>query len=210
MQRATNDESQPRRPPRTRAAQEIVDAILVAAAEILAEGGYRAMTTNHLAERAGVSIGSLYRYFPNKESIIAELGARLEAQSAKLLEARRASVRSATKEEVIRTLGTTLTSDELGSAATRRALLLDVPRRWIEAAARAREARVHALLTELLHEREQVREGDHALMAFVIEHAVRGIIEGAIMYRPELFESAALAEEVARLISRYTEAREKR
>ena len=37
------------------------------------EKGYGELTTNHIAERAGVSIGSLYQYFPNKEAIVAEL-----------------------------------------------------------------------------------------------------------------------------------------
>ena len=42
-----------------------------AAARILAERGYEGLTTNHVAERAGVSVGSLYQYFPGKEAILA-------------------------------------------------------------------------------------------------------------------------------------------
>jgi len=51
----------------------MVDAILEAAARILEEGGVGALGTNAIAQRAGVSIGSLYQYFPSKESILAEL-----------------------------------------------------------------------------------------------------------------------------------------
>ncbi|HTN13381.1 MAG TPA: TetR/AcrR family transcriptional regulator [Sphingomonadaceae bacterium] len=50
-----------------------VDAILEATAHILAQRGYDGTTTNHVAERAGVSIGSLYQYFPSKESLVAAL-----------------------------------------------------------------------------------------------------------------------------------------
>ncbi|MEM5472229.1 TetR/AcrR family transcriptional regulator [Hoeflea sp. AS60] len=48
-------------------------AIIEAAAHILEQHGAAALTTNAAAERAGVSIGSLYQYFPNKQSIIASL-----------------------------------------------------------------------------------------------------------------------------------------
>jgi hypothetical protein len=129
----------------------------------------------------------------------------MEERAAKLLaERRRAMPERVDKDAVIRRLSTTLVSDELGAAATRRALLTDVPLRWIETAARARQARVHRLLGELLAERENVREGDGELMSFVLAHAVRGIIEGALMYRPDLFESPGLADEIFELVSRYT------
>ena len=67
----------PQLTPRKRAVQErsraTVDAILEAAAQVLAKRGYAAGTTNRIAARAGVSIGSLYEYFPNKDSILLAL-----------------------------------------------------------------------------------------------------------------------------------------
>lgn len=48
-------------------------AILDATTHILITKGYEALTTNHVAEVAGVSIASLYQYFPNKESLVATL-----------------------------------------------------------------------------------------------------------------------------------------
>ena len=48
-------------------------SILEATAYILIEDGYAHLTTNHVAERAGVSIASLYQYFPNKESLVVTL-----------------------------------------------------------------------------------------------------------------------------------------
>ncbi|MFI1989141.1 TetR/AcrR family transcriptional regulator [Actinoplanes sp. NPDC020271] len=47
--------------------------ILTAAAHVFAEHGYAAGTTNRIAERARISIGSLYQYFPNKDAILAAL-----------------------------------------------------------------------------------------------------------------------------------------
>lgn len=53
--------------------RERFDRLLRAAAEILAEGGYEALTTNRVAERAGVPIGSLYQFFPDKQAVVAAL-----------------------------------------------------------------------------------------------------------------------------------------
>src|SRR5687767_7904108 len=60
----------PRIDPRHSRARATVDAIIVAAARILADHGYAGLTTNKVAQRAGVSVGSLYQYFPSKESIL--------------------------------------------------------------------------------------------------------------------------------------------
>lgn len=70
----------PRKTPRQGRSRASVEAILTAGAQILEVGGAAALTTNAVAERAGVSIGTLYQYFPNKETILAELVRRQKAQ----------------------------------------------------------------------------------------------------------------------------------
>jgi AcrR family transcriptional regulator len=67
---------QPRRKPRQVRAELTRERILTAAAHVFAEHGYAAGTTNRIAERARISIGSLYQYFPNKDAILAELAVR--------------------------------------------------------------------------------------------------------------------------------------
>jgi AcrR family transcriptional regulator len=64
---------QPRKQPRQVRAELTRQRILTAAAHVFGEHGYAAGTTNRIAERAGISIGSLYQYFPNKDAILAEL-----------------------------------------------------------------------------------------------------------------------------------------
>ncbi|MDH6217907.1 TetR/AcrR family transcriptional regulator [Streptomyces pseudovenezuelae] len=64
---------QPRRKPRQVRAELTRERILTAAAHVFAEHGYAAGTTNRIAERARISIGSLYQYFPNKDAVLAEL-----------------------------------------------------------------------------------------------------------------------------------------
>lgn len=66
----------PRKQPRQARSRALVDAILDAAAHILSRHGREALTTNAVAVKAGVSIGSLYQYFPNREAVIAAVAER--------------------------------------------------------------------------------------------------------------------------------------
>ncbi len=61
----------PRKFPKQARARATVEAILVATAQLLVEQGFEKLTTARVAERAGVSIGSLYQYFPNKQALAA-------------------------------------------------------------------------------------------------------------------------------------------
>ena len=61
------------RSPKQQRSQFTVAAILEAATHVFSEKGLKKATTNEIAERAGVSIGSLYQYFPNKQALITEL-----------------------------------------------------------------------------------------------------------------------------------------
>lgn len=63
----------PRKQPVQHRSKATVDVILVAAAQVFEAHGYAAGTTNRIAERAGVSIGTLYQYFPSKEAIAVAL-----------------------------------------------------------------------------------------------------------------------------------------
>ena len=63
----------PRKAPVQARSAATVEAILEAAAHILESEGFEGYTTNAITKRAGVSIGSLYQYFPNKDAVTAAL-----------------------------------------------------------------------------------------------------------------------------------------
>lgn len=71
---------QPRKLPRQARSQHMVETILEATARVLAERGYAGTNTNLVAERAGVSVGSVYQYFPHKDSLISALHERHASQ----------------------------------------------------------------------------------------------------------------------------------
>ncbi len=65
-----------RRSPRQARAREMIATILEVTADILEDGGVDALNTNLIAQRAGVSVGAVYQYFPNKGAILSMLGRR--------------------------------------------------------------------------------------------------------------------------------------
>ena len=67
----------PRRAPRQLRSQGTVTALLDAAERLLLQRGYVHCTTNRIAQEAGVSIGALYKYFPNKEAVVVAIIDRL-------------------------------------------------------------------------------------------------------------------------------------
>lgn len=70
----------PKKRPVQQRSQATFDALVEAATGLLVERGYARTTTNHIAERAGVGIASLYEYFPGKDAIVAQIADRLVAR----------------------------------------------------------------------------------------------------------------------------------
>ncbi|HEX6037066.1 TetR/AcrR family transcriptional regulator, partial [Longimicrobium sp.] len=83
----------PRRVPSQRRSRERVERMLAVATELIAERGSDAVRMSEVAERAGVSIGSLYQYFPDKSAIIRTLAERYNAQGLACVQAELAPVR---------------------------------------------------------------------------------------------------------------------
>ncbi|MCD9155186.1 TetR/AcrR family transcriptional regulator [Aeromicrobium duanguangcaii] len=65
-----------RKLPRQQRSRDMVDGIVDAARDVLVADGYERLTTNRVADRAGVSPGSLYQYFPDKAAIVEEVTSR--------------------------------------------------------------------------------------------------------------------------------------
>jgi len=71
MKRKRNDSLNPRKKPQQQRSRVTIDAIFEATIQVLLANGLQAITAVQIAERAGVSVGSLYQYFPNKSALLA-------------------------------------------------------------------------------------------------------------------------------------------
>ena len=69
-----------RRVPRQERGRRAVESVLAATSELLEESGFDSLTTALIAERAGVNIATVYRYYPNKFTIVRELAVELEEE----------------------------------------------------------------------------------------------------------------------------------
>jgi AcrR family transcriptional regulator len=93
-----------RKRPQQARSQVTVDYILSAAARLLEQDGYDGTNTNRIAETAGISVGSLYQYFPSKDAIVSELFDREHARYLEAVKHRLAESAGDSFENAIRAL----------------------------------------------------------------------------------------------------------
>jgi AcrR family transcriptional regulator len=165
--------------------------LLDAASSLLASQGLAGMTTNAVAERAGVSVGSLYQYFPNKQALVSAVSDRLNAALGAEVERLVGSdVAAETKLDALVAL---LCSSDVGDLAVRRALLRDVPRGWVESGVESSERRVVAALVPLARELAPRLADDEVVHRVVLAlFAIRGAVQGALLYEPSMLASPEL------------------
>jgi len=197
-----------RKTPRQERSKVMVEAILEAAAQIFAELGYARATTNKIAERAGVSVGSLYQYFPNKDSLISSLH---EVHHAKIHEVAGNALRRFGDHSMGLEDGLRLFLDELNEVheadpTLTKALSREVMRESeVDDKSHANEDEAEKInqLAMLLFNRPDVRDGDPALisaiMGQVISHLTRWLLHDA----PPSLDRDALREETVQLLLRY-------
>ena len=192
--------STPRKAPRQQRSQETYDAILDAAAQLFERLGYAGATTNKIAERAGVSIGSLYQYFPNKDALLYALGERHVRALSERLEALFGTLREnpPTLEDGVRVLYEALADLHRHDPHLHR-LLYDQAPRPPEAAAQLRKIQaMWAAEAEWHLRRLGVGAPDPGITAMLLVQAAEAQVHGAMLEpppgrRPEQCIEAAIA-----------------
>jgi AcrR family transcriptional regulator len=199
--------SQTRKRPKQERSRATVEALLDATAALLVEEGYPRTTTNRIAKRAGVSVGSLYQYFPNKEAVVAALIERfIDAQFDVLATRLSASsldpgqpVAEQVRGLVVALLEIKKLQPELARVLfeqTPRVGKLDMLPFWVERAVAVVEAAIVMRADEL-------RPADPALAAHLLVNAIHGIMHYSVLHRPDYIGSDAFVDEVCVLILSY-------
>ena len=180
----------------------MVDLLLHAAARVLVKHGYDGATTNRIAEVAGVSVGSLYQYFPNKESIVAALIERHDAEMWETFVRLNAEHRELSMAE-----STPLVIDALFAAhnvepALHRVLHEQVPRVGKLSRLRETNRKAAVMVAEMLRlRRDQIDVVDVEVSAFVVVEAVEALIHQSIEL-PDV-DAESIKREAAILVLRY-------
>jgi AcrR family transcriptional regulator len=181
-----------------------VEAILEAAAHILVESGYAKFNTNEVARRAGVSVGSLYQYFPNKQSLLAQLHQRHALQTtAPMFAALRNSegkpLRAVLKQIIRSNVTSHSTDTELHQVISEEGSKLPKQQWQTDLAQEARQL-VRAFLED--HERE-IKPENTDLTIYLLTQIVESTIHCAVTLAPRALKNGSLAKELERMLFLY-------
>lgn len=183
-----------RKIPRQKRAAETVEIILEAAVQLLERSGLDGFTTNAVAERAGISIGTLYRYFPNKRVLMHALAER------------ESNLHGAEMQRLLRENGAGLAPDRAlvrafvgafqGRARARR-IAMGI---WFETTpAEALASRLEAV-TQTLNQTQGTLE---PISAFVLTRAMHGALRSAVLEGVDFLHDRAFEDELVSLSRAY-------
>ncbi|MBB2487842.1 TetR family transcriptional regulator [Mitsuaria sp. WAJ17] len=181
-----NQQAGPRKIPSQARSRRMVDAILEAAAGVLAERGYAGTSTNLVAERAGVSVGSVYQYFPNKDSLVAALHERHAGQMYQVIEAvlgtgQRGNLRSQVEAMVRALMAAHMVEPRLHRVLEQELPFFEVPKANDSPSDRGIFSRVQQLLEQ---HRADIVPQDIQLAAWVIQRIIESMVHAAVIEPP--------------------------
>lgn len=194
----------PRKQPSQERSRVTVEAILDAAAQVLEEHGYPGGTTNRIAARAGVSIGSLYEYFPNKDAVVVALAEReLDAEREEILALLGAAPVREGLSSLLRRFVETVVSFHAKRPALHRILFEEAshPPESHACVLRFEESLAHALETILRRQHLEVRDPDVA--AHLVVQTTESLAHRFILRGIHDLDRKAFVTELTRLLERY-------
>jgi len=194
----------PRKRPRQERSRATVDAILEATAQVLVEEGYDKTSTNRVAKRAGVSIGSLYQYFPNKEALVGELVDRYSRQITELVVAELAAHATEGPAVVAPRLVTAMIDIKRENPDLARVLRDQIPRVGrMQQYEKNLEQIIGAAAAYLAQHRDALRVDDVQTAAFIVVHTVDAATHAGVCGSPDTLDPEVLGAHVSDLILSY-------
>jgi AcrR family transcriptional regulator len=192
-----------RRQPKQRRARETVDAILEAVVRILKREGVDALTTNRIAEVAGVSIGSVYQYFPDKRAILVALHQRHIEEIDRMVETTLVIHAASPLDELMRAMIGAMIDAHTTDPKLYEVMLTEVPHR--AGGTQDFAVRLHGVfLLAIASRRLELKKGrDLEKVAFVVTHMVEALSHGAVLRRPRGLSLKDAKAEIVRAVLAY-------
>ena len=192
----------PRKQPVQQRSRAVMEALVEATARVLAADGYRGATTKRIAEVAGVSVGSLYQYFPNKEALVFAVAQRhfddVLGRIATVSFSPGVPLPAAVAGFVQAMIDAHQLEAEVHAALTEQMLALG-PEPYAETQVRA----IAVVKGLLMARRAEVDVGDLDTVAWLLATTVESAVHRALMEGPRRLGHPALAPEITRLVCRY-------
>jgi AcrR family transcriptional regulator len=194
----------PRKRPRQERSKVTVDTILAATARVLVKKGFDGLTTNAVADAAGVSIGSLYQYFPSKEALVAALiEQHIEEMNSEILnELTRVAqlpMSQAVRGVIELTIKAHAVNPELHKILTEQVPRVGRLARLIEADNISRRMVAGILAAR----KDELAIVDVETAAFLLCTSIEAIVHRAALLAPERLRDPRLVDEATAMVTRY-------
>jgi AcrR family transcriptional regulator len=187
-----------------------VAALVEATARMLDEEVFDKASTNRIAEVAGVSVGSLYQYFPGKEALVAAVAARHQQEIMATVRGELAEILAEPVDQAMRRLVAVAVKAHRVDPGLHRVLAEQIPRVGELATLETFDRENFTLFRGYLERhRDELRIDDLELAAFVCVTSIEALAHNAVLHHPDSFAGAAMAsliEEGAQLVIGYLKA----
>jgi AcrR family transcriptional regulator len=185
-----------------------VAALVEATARVLTTEGFARASTNRIAEVAGVSVGSLYQYFPSKEALVLAVAEQHHGEIMRLVRGELEEVLALPVEAGVRRLVEVSIEGHRVNPRLHLVLAEQIPRTGVLEGVEAINDEAHRLFrTYLESHRDELTVTDVGLAAFVCATSIEAMTHNAVLHRPELLASdkavEQLVDEATRLILGY-------
>jgi len=203
---ATKTRTNPRKLASQQRSRLTVHAILEATARILVREGFDKASTNRIAAVAGVSVGSLYQYFPSKEAIVAALIDRHNSQVMQVVQAELADAVDLPMAQAVRKLVAVAVRAHRIDPKLHRVLAEQIPRVGRLENVETFDRQNYTLFaTYLERHRTEIRPADLELAAFVCVTSIEALTHTAVLHRKLVSDQAteSLINEATRLVVGY-------
>jgi AcrR family transcriptional regulator len=198
--RSTN----PRKLPQQDRSRVTVEAILEATTHILTEEGYEKANTNHIADRAGISIGSLYQYFPNKEALMAALMEQHSNEIVELVESKLQILFDAPLEVAISELIKAVIAAHAINPRLHQVLNEEIPlSARLQQMQKADERIGKMLRAYLSRSQEHIHPQNLDMTVFILSRTVESLCHAAVIERPDFVSNSDFEQEVSSLLLLY-------
>ncbi len=192
-----------RKKPIQKRARATVDAILEATAQVLREDGFDKASTNRIAKRAGVSVGSLYQYFPNKEALVMAVTKRHAEEIVALLARTTVDLADAPIEQGVRGFIRGMFAAHQVDPDLHRVLVAQAMSAGLEHFRDIDEQARKLVMLYLARRRDELVVDDFAAASFLLVMTVDAIIHAHPIYDPEDVSLQQLEQELVAMLVRY-------
>ncbi len=193
----------PRKQPRQQRSRATVDAILDATAQVLVRQGYDRCSTNRIAKVAGVSVGSLYQYFPNKQALVMAVAERHARNMIELLGETLSQLGDAPIPIAVRTYVKAMVRAHAVEPELHHALVQLVLQVGLDQFREVDEIAQQIIVGYLETRRDEILPRDLRMAAWVLITTVESLTHVAALKRPEFLQEDMLTAEISNIVLRY-------